>query len=383
MRHLLILIFSISTFQNLINAERELKQVITLIRHGARFPIIGPINKYLSNNSKLGSDSQLRSQLTGNGLKMSYLLGNKMQSKYVDFLPQITKMSDIYKISAPNQRNQASSQAFFQGLFEKKLDQKVFDIPSRLYTPPFDGLSTDDSGIYYALPYNYYPIPTDTVSSLDSNIFDPWTSDQCHRFSEFSGNIEHVASKYFQAAVSTISSNETIQSLIPEIFDKDDKKNVDNQEQLYKLVDYFLSMQNLGQDFGIDPTVIESLHLSNAILASMFHFTEDALKVQATNLIDVITDKISLVEDNKEYPKIVALFGHDINIWAFLQIFKLSSTQCLKDQFDHKSPEHCFGPPEYAASLNFEVYKENNKITIGNKLIKLKKIFYKLITIEN
>ena len=68
MKRLSQILFVLLTFSTFITAERELKQVITLIRHGARLPAIGPIKKYLLDQSLPGTDAQLRAQLTGNGL---------------------------------------------------------------------------------------------------------------------------------------------------------------------------------------------------------------------------------------------------------------------------------------------------------------------------
>ena len=350
-----------------ISAERKLLQIISIIRHGARFPQQGKINKYLKDQNLPGTDENIQGRLTGNGLKMSYLLGQKMAKAYEAFRPDVTQLKDLYKLSASNLRSQLTGQAFFAGFFGNSIDTAKFDLPGRLHSPPFGGLVTDDSGLTGALPDSYYPIPVDMVSDPEKKLFDPFDTHECTKFAEFGGNVEHLGAKYYDPALATIDSSQILRDLVKEVFDQKVYENVKNQWELYLFVDYLVSMKNLGVTFGIDESVLDSLHLSSAIIGSMFHFEGDALKVQTTNLINLIESNMDDVQGGEEgkYKKMVMLFGHDINIWAFLNVFGQSSSHCLQQMFDHLNPPNCRGPPDFAAALVFEVYKEDDNITIG------------------
>ena len=309
--------------------------------------------------------------MTGNGLKMSYLLGQKMAKTYEAFTPKITQLKDLYKLSASNLRSQITGQAFFAGFFGNSIDTNTFDIPGRLHSPPFGGLVTDDTGLTGALPDRYYPIPVDMVSDPEKKLFDPFDTLECAKFAEFGGNVEHLGAKYYDPALATIDSSQILRDLVKEVFDQKEYENVKNQWELYLFVDYLVSMKNLGVTFGIDESVLDSLHMSSAIIGSMFHFEGDALKVQTTNLINLIESNMDDAQKGVEgeYKKMVMLFGHDINIWAFLNVFGMSSTYCLQQLFDHLNPPICNGPPDFAAALVFELYKEDDNITIGKLYI--------------
>jgi hypothetical protein len=354
---------------------RNTLQLIILTQNGLTFPEKGHISKYLNKNISQynipeNSEDLLRGQLTGNGIRQEYLLGEIISEKYQNFLStQIKNLDEIFILSSPVISSSMSAQNLTLGLLGPNSDERTFYTFGKYSFPPFSGDVPDNSKVKSALPFGYYPFTVKTTAANYDDIFRPYSSNVCLWFYKFNLDSLKLFHKYKNEVNIIVNDTPILQKLVKEIKNNPNLSSpyIKTIYDVFNLVDYLKSMKKLGVDFNLHKSIWDLLILLNDILMSQQYFDEEGLQVILTPLvknikskIDQMISSISNPMDNIVYPKVAIYSGYDITIWALLQLFGMSSTSCLEEIFNRKLVENCFMKPDFGSNIIFELYRDEN-----------------------
>ena len=379
----LLLVLTILAFPGL---SRKTLQIITIANHGHTFPKNGKIGKYITNKSTQykvpeNSESKLYDQLTGNGMRMDYLLGKNLGQAYQEFLAsEIKRIDDISIVSSPFPANSMSAQNILLGLLGPKFDTRKF-FPYRGYSfPPFKGDLPVNKDIETALPANYYPLPVHTTSQVYNDLFMAYSPSVCNWFANLNKNSKQILKKYIDEINQIISQEPILQSLNSELQNKKGilSAHVNSVEEIDDLINYLRSMRYFDQSFRLNMSVYYALTLTHDIISSSFYFDKFGLQIILTPILNHLTMQINKMLLSREqpldkltFPKFLLYSGHEIVVWAFLQAFHLSSTSCLEDIYDRKIRDNCSMRPDYASSIVLELFEDDDtgQVMIGECLL--------------
>lgn len=255
-------------------------------------------------------------------------------------------------------------------------DTRKFN-PFRNYTyPPFPGKIPDDSDLFTVLPKGYYPFPVHMMSPEKNFIFQPFLPEVCYRFNEVNGFDEELSKKYKNRVNLIIKQIPILEKLAQELTENPKLSYPyfqKNSEFLF-FFNYLRSMYYLEEKFNLNKYVYLTLTLCENIIGSIEYFEDEKLRIYLTPILKHINSQIlKLLKarthplDNRDYPKVILYSGNSINIWAFLQLFGMSSTSCLEDLYNMKILPDCYLKPFYGSSLIFELYEtpEISEVQIG------------------
>jgi hypothetical protein len=405
LRILSILMFFLFT---ICDQEDEILQVILLFRNGSRFPQFGSIYKHLNEDIKANlnfpkemSDNQidsiLRDQLTGNGIRQIYLLAKKIlsESVYKDFLKnEIKEESDVYALASNKKKTLDSAQILLFSLLGDQRQPKTNaeDYNTIYHRPRYTWDDQFISKMETPLPNGTYNFPVHSVNKDKNKIFLAYQTNTCNAFFNFGENLVQSDNKPLKSLNTDIIKKypdlKTILNELDEsgLLEEPTHGEIKSAIALYYFTDYLESMRKIGVQFIKDKDGKEvddwlNLLKISDFYKSLYFFEQKAMTVQLNYLIQDMRSKIKSMYFNKQinYPassneknhldtkaedqisksfhKFVAYAGHDINLWAFLNNFGLTSSECLRNKLvDTDLPledAKCQGNVEFSENLSF------------------------------
>ena len=174
--------------------SEETVQVIGLLRSGGSFPTNGEILK----NIKLddyAQDSDIYNEVTGNGLRSSYILGLDLVNRYPFIKEKSFNLKDFSMIVSKSNRCLMSAQAILLGIFGLNNDTRQVSVLDELQQPPFNG-ETIVNSFSTPLPNGIYPVPFESYNSQFNNVLKPWDKYGCKEFSNFNVSQLNEENKY-------------------------------------------------------------------------------------------------------------------------------------------------------------------------------------------
>jgi hypothetical protein len=176
-------------------------QVIALLRSGNSFPEVGKV-KDLITLDDYSSDKRLYREITGNGLRSAYILGQDLLNRYPFLGTNSKKLSDFTMIASKTNRTLMTAQAVMLGIFGLNNDTRTVDVLDEFQQPPFNG-ETASTSFATPLPQGVYPVPFESYNKEFNNVLRPWDEYGCK---EFSG----LTSKYIEGNTSFIDDYDNL-----------------------------------------------------------------------------------------------------------------------------------------------------------------------------
>jgi hypothetical protein len=375
----------------------ELVQLIMMVRNGARFPQLGPVYDNLTDDQKSRipvsdfsdevKNEIIQDELTGNGIRQTYLLGMLMQQKkeYANFIDKtLSNLNQLHILASNTNKTIQAAQAFVLGLFGDDFDKDPLTVPSFYQREQYNASSEQTIGEDTALPNGYYPFDIKTSSRTKNFLFRPFDTVNCRAFNNFGQNLVSTDIDLLNDLNNIINQQKknTLKDIRTKIIQESNKiRNFDEDDSVLKetidihyFADFLKCMKNLGQTFEMKEEDYDKIQNISNYLKSVYFFQTRGSTVQLNYLIKEINNRISTVVPNfseanpspdpDTQKKLVIYSLHDINIWAFLNNFNFISSCCLHP---NKTSEHkiCIEVPDFAANLIFEIRKLNDKHYIG------------------
>ena len=326
-----------------------------------------------------------------------YLLGQKIknESTFKDFLStELKTLSDVYVLASHTEKTLSSAQIFMYGLLGEKFqapsDPKEFDtIYDRPRLPWHD---EKESNLSTPLPDGTFHFPVHSVNRDKDKVFTSYQKSSCSAFNNFGENLvqnDQTHLDYLNNHI--IGDNKDLQEVLREL-DEADLVDMKDDDQLsspigiYFFSDYLEAMRAVGKKFIPDengkesPEWIKLLKIAD-YYKSLYFFEQKAMTVQLNYLIKDLREKVKamyfekdivypysnneLYESSKKsektpalesYHKLVVYTGHDVNLWAFINTFGLTSSECLRKKIDDPSMPledfECQGNPDFSSNLS-------------------------------
>ena len=332
--------------------------VFELYRHGARYPqadaVSSPLGKYIPE------------EITGNGIRMHYMLGQKIRSDYPfigssnsGYLPSnITKVYASY-----SQRTYLSALAHMNGMLPPGTGQKITVNQPNFWLPPQE-VSVSFSGGQdnsFSLPYGQRIVDIKSFSKGRDNLFLEYWED-CEVFNlKSQDQYNEFSRKHFKQLEpfrQAIKNTKYASSIKPD--------HNGDLKQLFHIADgeeaYYNLMGKHMED--INDSIAEKADILRAINNVAFTgMGKDLLKMRTYPFVKKIIKNIEkkLIKP-KEYENLryVGFSGHQSNLTPFIVKFGLTSAECLFKLLNGEKVQGvCEKNPPYAANILWEVSKDN------------------------
>ncbi|NWQ81260.1 PPAP phosphatase, partial [Columbina picui] len=308
-------------------AERELKFVVAVFRHGDRTPIVN----FPTDLHKESEWPQGFGQLTKTGMQQLFELGRYMRERYANFLNSTYNRQEFYIQSTDYDRTIMSAQSYLSGLFPPT-SSEIWN-PDLLWQPiPVHVLqkSTDRS--------LHFPLP-------DCPRFDE-LQNETQTSSEFQNRIQPYMDFLQTMAVNTgLELNHL--------------KILDNF-QLWNTYDtlHCEGIHNYTLPVWATKDVIDKMEkLAELSLLSLFglYKTEEKSRLQGGVLVNTILNSIKQAANSSKQRKMEIYSAHDTTIGAI---------QIALNIFNGKLPP-------YAACQFFELYQESSGQNLFKKIFSM------------
>lgn len=161
-------------------------QIIGLLRSGNSFPEQGPVKKVV-NVTGYTDDKQLFSEITGNGLRSTYILGQDLLNRYPFLGPSSKKIKNFSMIASKTNRTLMTAQAVMLGIFGLNNDTREVKVLDEFQQPPFNGETVTNS-FDTPLPQGVYPVPFQSFNKEFNNVLRPWDKWGCKEFSSLNSD---------------------------------------------------------------------------------------------------------------------------------------------------------------------------------------------------
>ena len=316
------------------------------MRHGARYPLRnGPAKE---------------GQLTNNGLRMCYLLGQFTRDKYENFFPKTFNFKENFILASSLDRTIMSAQAFMVGLYDFGSLNDPIEVNEEFYRPEWENFDIKDN-YKTALPEGFQPVPVHSFEKSKNHMFESFNMHICPKLKTFTSKINKIGQEilnYIQLEIPELNKRGVdIKSILK-------KETIDTLYEFYQVYDYFISNVYLGT-IKVDAQyqrrlqVLQSMEASYSMFRdiglSKYLFTEIGLSIK--NYIKNAKEKIDKGED---YQKFVLFAGHDMNIYNLIVLLNWSNYECLKKMYlGEQTEETCIMTPVFAANLIFELYEQD------------------------
>lgn len=230
------------------NTPNETTQLIMIITHGLEYPkknddsnTKNDVNKY---------NDSLSDKLSGNGFRMSYLLGKYLFSQFKPFLSKKPQHLSKWKVNSSHKaKSVVTAQSFNLGFFEDIEIDKNYSKPDFLSTIPFENAKTiDNSDIKTTLPYGYYPYPLLIEDQENDFKFNPHESNICKYLNSNFQQIERT-SHYLKIKKELNTLRVKYKNFDKMISDEINIETVKTLDHYYMIINYVYSMEKLGKNF--------------------------------------------------------------------------------------------------------------------------------------
>ncbi|KFU85056.1 Prostatic acid phosphatase, partial [Chaetura pelagica] len=296
-------------------AERELKFVVAVFRHGDRTPIV----TFPTDIHKESEWPQGFGQLTKTGMQQLFELGQYMRKRYSSFLNSTYNHKEFYIQSTDYDRTIMSAQSYLSGLF-----------------PPTSSQIWNPELLWQPIPVHV------SQKSTDRRLYFPLSD--CPRFdelqnetktcSEFQNRIQPYMDFLEKVAVNTGLEIDNLTIL--------------NNFQIWNIYDALLceDIHNFTLPVWATKDVINKMKtLTELSLLSLFgiYKTEEKSRLQGGVLVNNILNSIKQAANSSKQRKMEVYSAHDTTIGAL---------QIALNIFNGKLPP-------YAACQLFELYQES------------------------
>lgn len=322
-------------------AEGEVKSVVVLARHGARWSF---------SDEKAG-------EMTQNGLRMAYLQGQYLRQSYPKVFSSRFRMKEHRLFSSATNRTVQSGLALLQGLFDFGSAPEKVKSPRKFVLPPWKG-AKQEGDFRSQLPHEAQVFPLHSARSDFNYVFDPYDWGLCPKNTRFSPSAKNRTKGFL----------ELFNSFLPTL--KAEKIPYDkwiNGDQLERLEDWYLIYDavSAGRYLGrltISDEAYDKLEILY-VLGFFIYLDKDTdrHRFYATFLLRRIKSlllemKQGFLSGVSEFPRFGLLMGHDLNLLTFLYLWGQTSYECLEQKFKTgRSEGPCFSNPPFASSLVLEL----------------------------
>lgn len=337
------------------DGDEKIVQVLTLIRHGAR-----------SGNSNLLKTELVEKvgtgKLTGNGHRMVYELGTKIKNQYPDIFNDYFQSDQITVYTSSSGRCMQSASSFLMGLMPLESGPEITlknATSSKYFRPPIAGFDSqlDEE---FALPKGFQTVSVISAPYSLDMLFQPW--------------IQYVCPGYGgEALESYYASVEKYSHLAREASDKLKAIGIDANEILKK--DYFSLSEigfiydeivsykyYMGKEYpGVqDKSLIDHLKRLSAFEFNFWFPSLDFTKFFTDSMSRSILKFMKAKKEARYSPKFVLYSGHDINVYAYMLLFNLTSQECHLESVK-SGTLNCEDHPGFASSITFELIKQKSE----------------------
>ncbi|XP_068092366.1 prostatic acid phosphatase [Hyperolius riggenbachi] len=302
-------------------AEKKLKCVIAVFRHGDRSPIATyPNDKYKEDSWPDGFG-----QLTELGIQQHYELGRFMRNRYSGLLNETYKRHEFYVRSTDVDRTLMSAQANIGGLFQ----------------------NTDNQYLHHNITWQLIPIHT-MPQVEDYMLYMP--RENCPRYNQLQN--ETYASKEFQQLISPYKDYlKSLQNITGYTAEK-----LNEPFTWWTIYDALLieGIHNYTLPDWATQNVLEKLlRLSEISLASLYGIDnqQEKSRLMAGVLVKSILENITQATTNSSSLKLIMYSAHDTTVAALQTALNVSNGKI----------------PPYASCHFFELYQDEN----GNYFIEM------------
>lgn len=333
---------------------KELKMITMLARHGARYQEAANI------------DERHKGQLTNNGMRMCYLLGSYVRSRYPEFFPTSFNFNENYVLASGINRTQQSAQAFMLGLYDFGSLKDILDVDPQFYTPEWKGFDIKVN-FETPLPEGYQPVPVHSFNKDENYVFMSFSPGLCPKLKGFIAPTDTRSGEilgYLNASLAELGAQGFDYK---KIIGKD---RLDNIEEFYKLSDYldaghFLGKKQLTEELYAKIDVLDTMQVYHSFYrdtqTSRYMFTEVGRLIRAG--INSAVDAIKAGQTT--YRKFNAMYGHDMNLFNMYTLLGLTNYECIKATYLGQKPEGtCLMMPPYASSAFWELHQDGDQFLI-------------------
>lgn len=326
--------------------------VIELIRHGARaaFAPIWDTTKAWDG---------LYGELTNAGMRMHYLLGQSVAKDYPELLGTYDP-SQISVYSTDVNRTIMSAYSHLYGMFNPGVNYTLTPFQNGTALPP--GLENQDLSEFikdgFALPNGIRPIPVHIVARFRDYFLSPETG--CTNFNNISqGTLNSTRFQEFKTIMNSTTK-------LIEDYSKQFNVPLSDIWSYQSLADVLIANWFENIPFPVNITYgskewHDLMFYNNWVVSYMYTGQNETLKISAVNLFDRMFTQLR-GKLNGTFDKKFALHSaHDTTLMPMLATLGLVTTDCLRDVYLGKLPEHECAFPEYSANIITELYNDTAK----------------------
>ncbi|XP_073692112.1 lysosomal acid phosphatase-like [Garra rufa] len=278
-----LLIFAFLFAFSLSSGERTLKFVTVLYRHGDR----SPVEAYPNDPYKESDWPQGFGQLSQEGMKQHFELGQFLKKRYAGFLSKDYDRHEIFIRSTDVDRTLMSAQANLAGMFPPS--------GSNMFNPDL----------------KWQPIPVHTVS-MDEEKLLSFPLGDCPRYTQLMNETEKT--DIF------VNMSETYKDFVEMVRNKAGLKKA-SIDTVWRVYDTLFSEAKHGKrpPDWVTPSVMEKLEVLNnfdlQIMFGVYNRTEKC-RLQGGLLLDQIIKNLTNAADSKQKVKMIVYSAHDTTIVA-------------------------------------------------------------------
>lgn len=326
------------------------------MRHGARTTWKNSLNSTLTQELGIGN-------LTGNGVRMHYVLGTQLRKDYPSLFNDEYNYKDFDILSSPVYRTIQSASSQLLALYPLGTGEK-YTLPSdsNLGLPPFAGAAKDFES-EFALPHGYRPIPyTVENPELDMDFF-PSLYHYCPNAEKYEINL--ALKKLEQYKNKPIIQN-LREQMIALGFDSKaiygtETWNVDTMSYIY---DEAKSIYNYNLTYlgNMTAEYFRQIELDNNLNYAWLFADEKLERFISDGIARRLVNGLEAIVNNKSQVKFRMFSGHDTGIFAHMLRLNLTNEECiLKKLHNESSVENCQDVPEFAATMLYELNKKGDQ----------------------
>lgn len=335
----------------LCRAEKQIKILIQIIRHGSR--------NYIHEIDNIKVDKSKQAFLTNTGMRSSYQLGKFVRNSYKQFFDRLPLVDGINARASSTERTLMTGVSFLYGLFED-LPIKSLDAHDEFsIRPPIKGFSLNYNSLGdIPLPNNFLPVPISTY--YKNNLFlnglhnCPKTGEFIARFVDFYSN------RIIKDLKPTIDYFDTIGFTAKATFNKFE---MDFKNLWYLCDTLFTTIWTQTKAKQINRDMIT--HCSYILALSQFiPYQSETLAREMHLPRYMLFQEILEKHRDSDIPVYVPVFAHDDTVTTMLSVSKRNNFDCILSAYKRnfinpnagvEDPD-CITTVPYNANLTFEVF---------------------------
>ena len=331
-------------------SQYQVVHLTEYMRHGARTTWLNSLNTNLTLEVGIGN-------LTANGVRMQYVLGAQLRETYPSIFKVPWKGTNVKVHSSSVHRTILSAASQLMGLFPLGSGEEYpLDDFSKYGLPPFEGLSVSFQN-KSALPHQFRPFAYDIKSEqLDYDFF-PGLYHVCPKARDYANLRTNAKLNKYQYLVIELGKEvEALGFNSKKYYNKE----VHTVESLAYLFDEANSYYNYYGKYypGISSDLHERLYRVSQLNFNFLLPDEKIQRMLADGVARNIVNAIDDVVNKRSETKFTLFSGHDTGIYTHMQLYGLSTEDCLVEKFKlntKSTTEPCHDVPEFASPFLYEL----------------------------